>query len=156
VVLLAAIPLIFIELDQMRGVRVRKRIEQDKPNDGEKRGGGADAEGHDQDDGEGEAGRVSERADGVFEIAQDAFEGGEAVLIPEVFVDAACGTELDAGAAVGFFRAKAAGDIFGALCVEVRGDLAGEIAITAAAAEEAEPAYGDSPYSVRRACAGSS
>ncbi len=99
---------------------------------------------------------MSERAEGVSEIAQDAFEEGETVLIPEIFVDATGGAELDAGAAFGLFRGEAAGEVFGALGVEVRGDLAGEITITAAAEEEANPAHGSSPYSVRRACAGSS
>ena len=49
--------------------------------------------------------RVGEDAKRVLEIAQDAFEESEAVLLPEIFVDAARGAEGDACAAVGFFRA---------------------------------------------------
>ena len=131
-----------LEIDDALRVGDGEGLEQHGIHDAEDGGVGADAEGHDQDDGEGEAGRVSERAEGVSEIAQDALEEGEAVLIPEIFVDAAGGAELDAGAAFGLFRGEAAGEVLGALCVEVRGDLAGEITITATAAEEANPAHG--------------
>ena len=117
-------------------MRIRQRIEQDRLDDGEERGGGADAEGHDEDGGEGEAGRAGEGADGVAEIAREVFEGRDAVLLPEIFVHAARGAELDAGAAVGFFRSEAAGDVLGAFFVDVGGDFAGEVAVAAAAMEE--------------------
>ncbi len=113
VVLLTPISEPFIELDQTRGVRVRQRIEQDKADDGEERGGGADAERHDEDGGEGEAGSAGEGADGVAEIAREVLKGRDAVLLPEIFVHAAFGTELDTRAAVGFFRRHAAGNVFG-------------------------------------------
>jgi hypothetical protein len=85
-------------------VRVWQRIEQDKADDGEERGGGADAERHDEDGGESEAGCAGEGADGVAEIACKIFEGRNAVLLPEIFVNAACGAELDTRAAIGFIR----------------------------------------------------
>jgi hypothetical protein len=81
---------------------------------------------------------MSRYSQSVAEIVEDAFCKGETVLLPQVFVDASCRAELDAGAAVCFFGAKAACNVFSALCFEVGGDLAGEIGIAGAAAEEAE------------------
>ncbi len=85
-------------------MRVRQRVEQNGLHDGEERGGGADAERHDEDGGEGEAGSAGEGADGVAEIAREVFERRDAVLLPEIFAHAARGAELDAGEAVGLFR----------------------------------------------------
>ena len=102
----------FVEGDEARGVRIRQRIEQNRSHDGEERGGGADAERHDEDGGEGEAGGAGEGADGVTEIAREVFEGRDAVLLPEIFMHAARGAELDAGEAVGFFRSRGRGRCF--------------------------------------------
>jgi len=93
-----------VELDDAGDVLHGERIEQDGVDDGEDGGVGAYAERHDEDDGYGEAGCVREAANGVPEIAQNAFEESEAVLLPEFFMDAARGAERDAGAALGFFR----------------------------------------------------
>jgi hypothetical protein len=81
---------------------------------------------------------MSRYSQGVAEIGEDAFCKGETVLLPQVFVHASCRAELDAGAAVGFFGAEAAGEVLGALCFEVRGDLAREISIAGAAVKEVE------------------
>jgi hypothetical protein len=131
----------FVERDEARGVWIRERVEQYGADDGEERGGGADAERHDENGSEGEARGAGKSAEGVFEIAQDAFEKRDAVLLPELFMDAALGAEADAGVAIGFFRAEAAGDVFCAFLLDVLGDLAGEVAGAAAAVEETMPAH---------------
>jgi hypothetical protein len=76
-VVLASLPLIFIELDQTRGVRVWKRIEQNEPNDGKKRSRSADPESHNENGYERETRCAGERAQRIFEIAEDAFEEAE-------------------------------------------------------------------------------
>ena len=126
----------FVEGDETGGLRVRERVEQHGAHNGEERGGGADAQRHDEDRGESEAGCAGESAEGVAEVMREVFERSDAVLLPEIFVDAARGAELDAGATVGFFRGEPASDVFGALGIEMSGDLAGEIVVTAAATEE--------------------
>jgi hypothetical protein len=62
---------------------------------------------------------MSRYSQGVAEIVEDAFCKGKTVLLPQVFVHASCRAELDAGAAVRLFGAKAACDVFSALCFEV-------------------------------------
>jgi hypothetical protein len=57
---------------------------------------------------------------------------------------------------IGFFWSEAAGEVLGALFVEVCGDLAGEIAVAVVTAEKRSRLMVCHLYSVRRACAGSS
>ena len=67
---------------------------------------------------------------------REVFEGRDAVLLPEIFVDAARGAELDAREAVGIFRGETSGDVLSALLTDVGGDFPGEVTVAAAATEE--------------------
>ena len=61
-----------VEQHEPIGIPERQRAKQDAAHDAEDGGVGADAEGEREDDGEREAGRAPERAQGVAEVGDHA------------------------------------------------------------------------------------
>lgn len=73
----------FAEGDELFGVRVRKRAEEDGVDYGEKRGVGADAESENENGGGGEGGIVAKDAKGEAKILQQGFGERKCGLIED-------------------------------------------------------------------------
>ena len=70
------------QVDEPVAVAVRQRLEEHAANDAEDRGIGADAEPQGKHDGDGEAARAGEAAEGVAEVGDDHWSGPSRLCLP--------------------------------------------------------------------------
>ena len=120
------------ESKKLIGICDGERLECNRVDKSEYRGGGADGEGQSKDGCERERRRVAETAQGEAGVAQECFEKGKRALVAPGFAGGFNRAEFENRLTASFFRRHTAANVFGGLMTQVIFDFAAEPVFLAA------------------------